>query len=374
MEISNQLPMGEQDPRLRSDEAIIYHTSVEIQIYDQADKLAGLTWLAGDLSVPRWKHTFSGTGSTVYKPAEGDTRRYKAKAIAHYIERERTSESTWGPEQKGTSWATIDYLHDGGQAVAIIPRPGAPRDITLTASLEGPAPSLFAGGGTIYLVNTAGDLARYRHDATGTFANYSGQVIGWGWAGMRSLHAVREGGLYVVTSGGDLRYYHHDDAGTWDDVHGKTIGGGWGFPWVGAGRFGQLYAITAAGDLLYYQHDGGFNWTIAGQKLGVGWPSTGVFAGGTNCLYLVDASGNLLHYYHDNARNWVHTALPIGTGWGGFASLASSGNGEIYALAPSGTLLFYRHDVNHKFIAGSGREIGWGWSKHGPHGLLPAAR
>ena len=42
-------------------------------------------------------------------------------------------------------------------------------------------------------------------------------------------------------------------------------------------------------------------------------------------------------------------------------------------MLPNGNLLFYRHDVNKKFIAGSSRVIGWGWGV-GKHGLLASAR
>lgn len=375
MEFSNQVPMGELDPRIRTNDTVIYHTSIEVKVYDQEDKLAGWSWNDGEFSVPRWTHTFTGKGSAVYKPADGDSRRYKAKVIVNTVERDRTSETAWGPETKSERWATIDYLKDGGQVIAIVPRDGAPRVVALRSSVSGPGPSLFAGGGTLYRVNGDGNLVRYHHDASGTFSDYNGQVIGWGWGGMRSIHAVRDGALYTISPDGTLRYYRHNDAGAWDDVNGRSIGSHWaGFSWVGAGRFGQLYAINSGGDLLYYQHDGNFNWTISGAKIGNAWPTTGVFVGGANCLYIITPSGELLYYYHDDARNWVHAGLSIGTGWGALSPIASSGNGEIYGVAPTGDLLFYRHDVAKKFIAGSGQAIGWGWSSPGPHGLLAAAR
>ena len=375
MKFYNHTPIGEQDPRLRSNDAIIYHTSITVKVYDQDDLIGGNDWRFGDLGVPRWEHAFTSKDSAVYKPAEGDSRRYKARVEAKWSERERTSETTWGPEKRGESLAFVERLKDGGQAIAIEPYFGAPRDIVVSSSVDGPEPSLFAGGGVLYRVNGAGDLARYAHDQSGVFVNYDGAVIGWGWAGFKWICAVRDGGLYGVLADGTLRYYHHNGDGAWDDVNGRDIGSGWaGFAWVGAGRFGQLYAITSAGDLLLYEHDGGFAWTTAAHKLGSGWPKDKVFTGGTNCLYLIDSAGDLRYYYHDDARAWVHQDKKLDGGWGSFQAAASSGNGELYAILANGDLVFYRHDVDRNFISGSGRTIGWGWGSQGPHSLLPSAR
>ncbi|MCB9570182.1 MAG: hypothetical protein H6710_23730 [Myxococcales bacterium] len=372
MQFYNKVPMGELDARSRTDKEVLYFTSIKVRVYDQDDFFGGNDWRFGVTGIPRWEHTFTAKGDVTYKPGGG--KRYKARVTGSYVIRKRTSETTWGPEEKGDTDEFIEHLEDDGQWIAIEPYPYNPHNIEVKAGLDGPAPSLFAGGGTLYLVNGDGNLVRYTHDAAGTFENYSGQVIGWGWGGLRSIHAVRDGGVYTIAADGTLRYYHHNGAGTWDDINGKVIGSGWaGFPWVGAGRFGQLYAITSDGKLLYYQHDGNLAWQLTGVEIGNGWPTTGVFAGGANCLYIVNGSGELLYYYHDDARIWKVTGLKIGVGWGGFSSLASSGNGEIYGVLPNGNLLFYRHDVNKKFIAGSSRVIGWGWGV-GKHGLLASAR
>ena len=95
MKFYNHTPIGEQDPRLRSNDAIIYHTSITVKVYDQDDLIGGNDWRFGDLGVPRWEHAFTSKDSAVYKPAEGDSRRYKARVEAKWSERERTSETTW---------------------------------------------------------------------------------------------------------------------------------------------------------------------------------------------------------------------------------------------------------------------------------------
>ena len=375
MKFYNKSPMGESDPLSRTDDTVLYNTSIVVKVYDQDDSVAGNSWRFGDLSVPLWEHTFTSTTDVVYKPSTGDSKRYKAMVIAHQSERKRIDQYSWGsPEQQEPTTAFIEYLQDGGQAVAIEPYEYNRRNLTLTSSVDGAAPSLFAGGGVLYIINSSGNLARYEHDGSGHFLDYNGHVIGWGWSGMKTICAVRDGGLYTISSDGTLRYYHHDASGSWDDINGRKIGAGWGdFPWVGAGRFGQLYAINKSGDLLYYEHDGGFSWKIEAERIGQGWPTHGVFAGGTNCLYIIDSNGDLLYYYHNDSRSWVVQDMKIGNGWGSFTSVASSGNGEIYAVASNGDLLFYRHDVDEQFISGSGRAIGWGWHPD-RHGILPSAR
>lgn len=362
MNIINEIPIGSQHPAYKSGDVVIYYDSVEVRVYDQEDTAR---------VVARWSHSFAGPGDRVYKPAEGDSRRYAVRVkVQGYWRRGLTEEAT----KEETS---LEYLHDGGQSITVraVPLPGteAPR-LNVTSALDG-APSLFAGGGTLYRINAQGNLLRYQHDANGVFADYSGREIGSGWGGMLHIAAVRDGGLYAVDASRRLRYYHHDAAGNWDDGNGRVIGEGWGFPWVGAGRFGQLYVINSARQLLYYEHDASFHFGArSGVVLGEGWPDHGVFGGGTNCVYLIGANGDLLHYYHNDALAWEHTQLKIGAGWGGFTRAGSGGNGEIYAVNPDGDLLFYRHDANHRFLAGSGRTIGWGWKSGSRYAIIPSAR
>jgi hypothetical protein len=363
MNIINQIPIGAETPVHRDDTGKIFYTKIRVQVYNQDDTTR---------VVARWAHTFDDQGSRVYKPAEGDSRRYVVRVEAESVWRSQSMDERVSEE------ATLEYLHDGGQSVTVraVPRPGTTTPfLNVTSALDGGRPSLFAGGGTLYRINEKGNLLFYRHDARGEFADYSGREIGWGWGGMLHIAAVRDGGLYAVDSNRRLRYYHHDAAGKWDDVNGRVIGEGWGHPWVGAGRFGQLYVINSARQLLYYEHDASFRFgKRSGVLLGEGWPEHGIFGGGTNCIYLIGANGDLLHYYHNDALTWAHTQLKIGTGWGGFTHVRSAGAGEIYAVKPNGDLLFYRHDASHQFFSGSGKTIGWGWGSGSPHGIIPAAR
>lgn len=367
MNIINKIPLGEEHPLINDGHQLLYIRFVYAAVYDQDDDLNELDLgIFGNPGMPRFTETFQSVGEAVYKPNTRDKIRYKVRIKARW--RKRVGDTF----EEGDATAFVGHLRDGGQWIQIERGPTNP-SIKVTSGIDGQDLSLFAGAGTVYLVDGDGNLVRYVHDAYGNFASYSGQVIGSGWGGMSTIRAVRDGHLYCVSPKNDLLYYHHDGAGAWTTA-GRAIGWGWGFPWVGAGRFGQLYAINQDGHLLYYQHDNDFDWKIASAKIGEGWPTRGVFTGGANCLYLIDGKSDLRYYYHDDARNWVRSGATIGTGWGGFKSVSSSGNGEIYGVAANDDLLFYRHDVDRRFLSGSGRTIGWGWGAVGRHGVIASSR
>ena len=147
MQFYNKVPMGELDARSRTDKEVLYFTSIKVRVYDQDDFFGGNDWRFGVTGIPRWEHTFTAKGDVTYKPGGG--KRYKARVTGSYVIRKRTSETTWGPEEKGDTDEFIEHLEDDGQWIAIEPYPYNPHNIEVKAGLDGPAPSLFADGGTL---------------------------------------------------------------------------------------------------------------------------------------------------------------------------------------------------------------------------------
>lgn len=367
MNFINLCPIGQDNPFYNDLQFSYWIENLYVQVHNQ-DDIMSIAF--------RWDHLFKDKGEAVYKPSDGDRLKYKAKISLKWWQ--DTYES-------GYKEFWVENLADGGQSITITPKMASDPErngkyypsLDLKVAMDTPSVSkpLMVADGTLYLVNQAGDLLMYRHNANGEFENYNGQTIGSGWGGLKHICPVRDGHIYAISVNDELLYYHHDVNGNFD-VAGKVIGYGWGdFQWVGAGRFGQLYGVNTNGDLLYYRHGSAFNWEISGKVIGNGWGGfSKLFAGGTNCLYGVATNGDLLYYYHNDDLNWVHSRKVIGNSWGGFTSISSSGNGEVYAINANRELLFYRHDSNINWHPDSPRVIGWGWGEFSAHGALASAR
>jgi hypothetical protein len=129
----------------------------------------------------------------------------------------------------------------------------------------------------------------------------------------------------------------HDGSSGWDPNSGTQIGSGWDeFKYLFYGGEGIIYAVKPTGELLWYQdlkRDG-----TNGPNGQTGW---------------APGSGN-----------------QIGVGWDGFDHVFSGDDGVIYAIKPTGELLWYQ-DVNRNGTNGprgeagwdpkSGNQIGFGW-------------
>lgn len=229
------------------------------------------------------------------------------------------------------------------------------------------------GPRNLYIVNAAGDLLYFRHDAHGRFTT-SGKVIGNGWNEAKFVGVAQAGSgaaVYAVFPNGDLYLYEHDEAGRF--AARVKIGTGWaGFEHVLVARKGVLYVVDQAGALVVYKHhpDGTFYET---KRIGTGWGGfTRIVSGGANAFYVQTTDGNLRYYYHDDNYRWVHANKVIGNGWS-FPFLTSAGNGELYGVDSWGDLLYYRHDSAHRWVAESGKPIGIGFGQPGKFGLLAAA-
>jgi hypothetical protein len=175
----------------------------------------------------------------------------------------------------------------------------------------------------------------------------------------------------------------------WDPRSGariSQISQGWqSFKFLFSGGDGIIYAVLPTGELLFYQDilrngtnspDGSSGWHAnSGKQIGYGWQNFKfIFSGGNGVIYAVKPTGELL-FYKDIARDglnapdgstgWQPNGSQIGTGWHGFIFLISGENGVIYGVLPNGDLLWYQYLGTGEFNwhPNSGRNpIGNGWN------------
>src|ERR1700680_1326570 len=107
-----------------------------------------------------------------------------------------------------------------------------------------------------------------------------------------------------------------------------------------------IYAIKTDGDLLWYRKDTGASPWQGPKKVGNGWAAgdkEAIPAGG-NSLYLLSGDGILGGDRHNGYADgggpgtWVGPKA-VGSGWGDFKEVFSTGQGQVYAVRPDGTLL-----------------------------------
>src|SRR5256885_11610537 len=90
---------------------------------------------------------------------------------------------------------------------------------------------------------------------------------------------------------------------------------------------------------------------------------------GGGISYAVAPTGDLLWYRHegreDGTPRWTdNNGRKVGSGWN-YREVFSGGDGVIYAVTTSGDLLWYRHegreDGTPRWTANNGRKVGSGW-------------
>jgi N,N-dimethylformamidase len=175
-------------------------------------------------------------------------------------------------------------------------------------------------------------------------------------------------------------------------VNCSQIGAGWeSFTHLVSGGDGVLYAVDGSGNLHWYQDilqngtnapDGTTGWAAgSGNQIGSGFERFVHLIGtGNGVLYAIDQSG-ALYWYQDifqngaNAPNgtsgWAaNSGKQIGTGWNQFTHVISGGEGILYAVNPTGELLWYQDVFQNGANApngtsgwapNSGSQIGAGW-------------
>ena len=217
-------------------------------------------------------------------------------------------------------------------------------------------PHVFSDDKSIYAVRRDGALLWFRDELrNGTnganaergWAAGSGNQVGRGWSDLDHVIGAEGGVNYVIKSSGELLWFR-------DDLRNGTNGANAERGW-------------AAG---------------SGNQIGVGWSGLRhVMYGGNGVIYAIRATGELL-WFRDELRNGTNGANAargwaagsgnqIGVGWGEAERVFSGGGGVIYAIDPSGGLLWFRDDFRNGtngpnaergWAAGSGNQIGVGWS------------
>lgn len=239
--------------------------------------------------------------------------------------------------------------------------------------------------GNIYAVKDNGDLVYYKDLARNGVAQWSNngvaRTIDTGWDKYIDVFPGGDGVLYAITPAGDLVFFKdlaRDGTRRWSSGSGKVIGSGWqSFLHVISGGGGVLFAIGYNGDLMYYKdlaRDGTARWENGGTPAlwDKGWHHfRSVFSGGNGVLYAIEPNGELWIFKDhittkDPARKWQFAiSARIGTGWQTFSTVSSGGSGIMYAITPSGQLMFY-HDLAQNgtynwLHGGQGKQIGSGW-------------
>ncbi|RYX83329.1 hypothetical protein EON83_15005 [bacterium] len=239
---------------------------------------------------------------------------------------------------------------------------------------------LTEGENVLYTVNKNGYLEWHKHSmkvgivtVPGSKVRKRGLIhsmtapkkIGMGW-GMRQVFPGTEHTIYGISNDGTLRWFRHDgyETGKYDWAQDTVVGSGWNnFRKVISMDKGVLYAWSANGELRWYKHNqytygggGEFGWE-QNQLVGKHWNFQDVFGGGNGVIYAVTEDGKLMWYRHrnylsavptseDNPQVWQQSwdgPKQIGSGWDQFTNIFSPGNGEIYAIKPTGELMYYQH-------------------------------
>ncbi len=221
---------------------------------------------------------------------------------------------------------------------------------------------VFAGrNGTIYAINTKGDLLWFRHlgfaDGKSQWATSIGVKVASGWGGYKRVFASSHGVLYALSSNGTLSWFQHlgyeTGQATWaNGGNGLPVASDWASPsMVIVADDGVLYAVRQNGDLDWYRHTGfdtGAATWIGPQQVGTGWNMfDAIEATSLGVLYGRKPSGELLWYKHlgqsTGTNSWT-TSGAVGSGWNVFGRFTASDSGVIYTIRQSGALDWYRHD------------------------------
>ena len=174
---------------------------------------------------------------------------------------------------------------------------------------------------------------------------------------------------------------------------GSQIGIDWQqFIQVFSGGDGIIYAVKSSGELIWYRdmlrdgtNDSGGQrgWHInSGKQIGIDWQQfTQVLSSGDGVIYAVKPTGELV-WYRDmlrdgtndpgGQRGWhVNSGKQIGTDWQQFVHIVSGGDGVIYAATAAGDLLWYQDqlrdgtngaDASRGWAPKSGAKIGSDWN------------
>src|SRR3569832_1553561 len=154
----------------------------------------------------------------------------------------------------------------------------------------------------------------------------------------------------------------------------------------------KFYAVKPNGDLLiwstslqnaYPQSEAMQDPYVPqwGKPIGTEWNQfIHVFSGGDEIIYAIKPTGELLWYKdtigddpNSTSERWApNSGNQIGFDWQQFTHVFGGGNGIIYAIKPTGELYWYRDDLRdgtndpsgqRGWDANSGKQIGYEWDQ-----------
>lgn len=138
--------------------------------------------------------------------------------------------------------------------------------------------------------------------------------------------------------------------------------------WTPGQRPVWLYAVKRNGDMLWYRQDSISSSWQGPRQVGNGWQSfRQVLPAGGNSFYAIAPDGTLQWYRHDGFNDgsfeW-HGPVEVGSGWQNFQRIFGGSDGVLYAVQEDGTLLWYR---NYAYASGGiawdgPRTVGSGWA------------
>ena len=229
----------------------------------------------------------------------------------------------------------------------------------------------------IYGVSKGGDLIWHRHDGAerGDGEDVPGawskeNAVGEGWQSNQALFGGGGGTIYLIDPQGNLKWYrhnlfkegcHYNVPNAWAPNGMATVGVGWGgLAHVFSPGGGIIYTIMGDGTLRWYKHrafETGKGLETPGswegpQVVNRGWQDLKhVFAGGDGVIYAIGRDGTLHWAKHNAVATGAGLESPgaweesraIAQGWGDAKHVFSPGRGLIYAVAPDGTLEWFRH-------------------------------
>ena len=145
------------------------------------------------------------------------------------------------------------------------------------------------------------------------------------------------------------------------------------------GGQGIFYAIQSDGALLWYRHlgwqTGAFNWANGGSglQIGIGWQQfVKVMAAADGQIFALNPDGTLLWYQYilsnssTGAGSWhPNSGAQIGQGFNIFPRMFGGWNNILYGVDGNGALFWYRYigptGSPNWANGGNGRQIGSGW-------------
>ena len=239
------------------------------------------------------------------------------------------------------------------------------------------APVTCVGTAKVFWSLPSGALWYYEHraPATGDYNWAGGRQIGAGFTG-RTV-ASTDGTIYLVNAAGELRRYRYNGT-TWTEGAGTVVGTGWqklltdGRYQLTADARGRLFAVDDYGTLMMFDSTLS-RWDFGkGIALDQNWFGDRLLGAGDGILYRISASsGTLTRYRYDEDAQRLTTTQAAAANWHGLDPVFSPGGDVLYGAA-NGTLYWYRFDADTGTWAngGNGRVVGDGWN--GSNGSITA--